>query len=655
MTDETRVNVARCTEYLNRFNALNSIDSWVSEVEKTFFELLPYDYTGLYIYDHLAGKLELKAAYGFSEEEKQEANRTCMVRHPGLVFESGQGFYVPDVQNDPLQITSDSKRSFLVKTRLYEPVKVDGVVVGVFGIVSERVNAFSQDDRLLFEFVIQLAATTFNRITTAQENHRLGLMQERLSFIATHTNNMVIIADTEGKIEWANKAFEDVTGYALNEIIGKRPGTLLQGKASDSESISQMRVALRERKTCDVKLTNYRKNGERYDAHVQIFPVCNKDGELVCFVSLQRDITQEVAYTREIETHRSRLKAMLSALPDQLLIAKSSGELFKMTEDLFDYMAPSEHLRLHDMEKMADRERFLCLVQQSISTRQTQHHEMTCPTMGAECAYEFRIVGLDDSTALVLQRDVSEKRKLERERTEYTAQIEQTLQRLEVQNSRLMNFANILSHNIRSNTSNIKSLVKLLEMKVDSDELRPFMLALGKSSDNLDGTIRSLYTSITAFLDHAPEKEELLLIEVIDKVLESLIIDIQNASAGIDIRFLSDFTVYANPVYLESIVQNLVSNALKYRKEDEGLLLAFEARNIGEECELIVSDNGIGIDLEKHRDQIFGPFETFSNRKGGHGIGLFIVRNQIEAMDGTISVKSALDQGTSFTIKLPTK
>lgn len=655
MTDESRASVARCTEYLNKFNALNEIATWVSEVENAFHELLPYDYTGLYLYDEAIGKLDLKAAHGFSEEEKQEANRTCMERHPGLVYQTGEGFYVPDVDNDPLRITADSKRSFLVKTRLYEPVKVDGKVIGVFGVVSQRPNAFSVDDRTLFGFVIQLAATSFKRIRTADENLRLSKMHERLSFIATHTNNMVLIADTRGKVEWANKAFEEVSGYSLAEIIGKRPGTLLQGKGSQQSAIEEMRVALRNKKACDVKLVNYKKNGEPYDAHVQIFPVCDKHGELVCFVSLQRDITKEIAHTREIETHRNRLKAMMNAIPDRLVIGKASGELYQLTEDLLDYKNPDTNLRMREMERSKAFQPLPGLIQKSIETKQTQHSEVSCDASGKDCSFELRVVGLDESTSLVVQRDISEKRRYENERQQYTQKLEKALARLEIQNSRLMNFANILSHNIRSNTSNIKSLVKLLEMKVGDQELYPFMQALAKSSDNLDGTITSLYTSITAFLDHAPEMTEVVLINVVDKVIESLIVDVQNASAGIDIRFGSEFTVSANEVYLESILQNLVSNALKYKKEQGGVFLSFDAKCTATSCEISVSDNGIGIDIDKYSDKLFGPFETFSNRKGGHGIGLFIVRNQVEAMGGTISVDSVVDQGTTFTINLPSQ
>lgn len=653
MTDETRASVSRCTDYLNKFNALNEISSWVVEVEKAFHELLPYDYTGLYLFDHDLGKLDLKAAYGFSDEEKQEANRTCMERHPGLVYETGEGFYVPDVDNDPSKTTVDSKRSFLVKTRLYEPVKVDGEVVGVFGVVSERAHAFSLDDRVLFRFVIQLAATSYKRIRTADENLRLNRMQERLSFIATHTNNMVLIADINGRVEWTNKAFEETTGYSVNEIIGKRPGSLLQGRDSEQSAIEEMRAALRNRKACDVKLVNYKKNGEPYVAQVQIFPVRDKQGELVCFVSLQRDITREIARTREIETHRNRLKAMMNAIPDRLIIGKATGELYQFTESLLDYKKPDANLRMHEMELSKVFQPLKGLINKSIETEQTQQLEVTCDATGKDCSFDLRVVGLDKSTSLIVQRDISEKRRYENELLQHTLKLEKTLNRLEVQNSRLMNFANILSHNIRSNTSNIKSLVKLFEMKTQDASLHPLLQALTKSSDNLDSTITSLYTSITAFLDHAPEKNEIVLMHTVDKVIESLIVDVQNASAGIDIRFGAEFKVWANEVYLESILQNLVSNALKYKKEQGGVLLSFDAKCTATSCEISVSDNGIGIDLDKHSDKLFGPFETFSNRKGGHGIGLFIVRNQVEAMGGSITVESSLGQGTTFTIKLP--
>ncbi|MBJ7428708.1 MAG: ATP-binding protein, partial [Bacteroidia bacterium] len=111
-------------------------------------------------------------------------------------------------------------------------------------------------------------------------------------------------------------------------------------------------------------------------------------------------------------------------------------------------------------------------------------------------------------------------------------------------------------------------------------------------------------------------------------------------------------SVNFNAAYLESIIYNLISNAIKYSKKDnkQQSFIQVSSEIINNKIVLSILDNGIGIDLIKNKDKLFGMYKTFHDNEDARGIGLFITKNQIEAMGGTIDVFSELGLGTTFKI-----
>lgn len=156
-----------------------------------------------------------------------------------------------------------------------------------------------------------------------------GRELRRLSYVASNTSNMVIICSPEGLVEWCNSAFEERTGWALQEIIGQKPGDFLRGPETDLESSEKMRAAIAESRQIRVEVLNYSKNGEKYWAEVDISPVWDDGGKLINFVSIQTDVTDrhvasmKAARQREelTELNLSLQKAMRSR--DEFLAAMS--------------------------------------------------------------------------------------------------------------------------------------------------------------------------------------------------------------------------------------------------------------------------------------------------------------------------------------------
>jgi signal transduction histidine kinase len=220
------------------------------------------------------------------------------------------------------------------------------------------------------------------------------------------------------------------------------------------------------------------------------------------------------------------------------------------------------------------------------------------------------------------------------------------------QNKRLQNFAYIVSHNLRSHTGNLQFMVNLHEQTdVDGDKKEIFS-HIRSISDSLKTTIDHLSEIVKIQTEIGKERKRLEFETTFKNVLSVLENDIESTKAVIEYDFSKCQDINYIPAYLESIFQNLLTNSLKYRSPDRVPVIKCRSLREGINTYLYFEDNGVGIDMERYGDSVFGMYKTFHHNPEAKGIGLFITRNQIEALGGTISIESKVNEGTKFTIKL---
>lgn len=223
---------------------------------------------------------------------------------------------------------------------------------------------------------------------------------------------------------------------------------------------------------------------------------------------------------------------------------------------------------------------------------------------------------------------------------------------LDDQNKRLQNFAYIVSHNLRSHAGNLKFMVNLHEeaqLKDDRDEIFAHIKTI---SESLNATIGHLNEIVKIQTEITHDRKTVEFKTIFDNIIAALSGDIGATNAVIHADFNAAPQVEYIPAYLESIMQNLLTNALKYRHPQRTPAINILTFKVDDAIYLTVEDNGIGIDLNRHRDDVFGMYKTFHLNKDAKGIGLFITRNQVEALGGSIQVDSAVNVGTKFTVKL---
>ncbi|MGB0175582.1 MAG: PAS domain-containing sensor histidine kinase [Owenweeksia sp.] len=222
------------------------------------------------------------------------------------------------------------------------------------------------------------------------------------------------------------------------------------------------------------------------------------------------------------------------------------------------------------------------------------------------------------------------------------------------QNKRLLNFAHIVSHNLRSHSGNLSMTLNFLE-RDNSDEMRAEMMPLLRQSvDNLEETIKHLNEVVAINIKADDSMKSLSLNKHLDGAISNVQALIRAAGGRIVNTISEKVTVKAVPAYLDSVLLNFLTNGIKYRSNDRDPQIKLSAERSGGQVALSIADNGMGIDLKRHGDKLFGMYKTFHGNKDARGIGLFITKNQIEAMGGKIEVASKVNEGTSFTIYLNT-
>jgi signal transduction histidine kinase len=231
--------------------------------------------------------------------------------------------------------------------------------------------------------------------------------------------------------------------------------------------------------------------------------------------------------------------------------------------------------------------------------------------------------------------------------------LRQLLELTQRQNDRLRNFTHIVSHNLRSHSSNLSGLINLLSVEWPAFKENLYFVNFQTAVNNLMEVIHNL--SEVALIQTEDDKE-LKHVEL-NSVVENAIASVYGIAetAGVEIRFskTNNIIVKGDRAYLDSIVLNLLTNAIKYKAEERSAFVAISITEVDEYVRIDVRDNGLGIDLERQGRKMFGMYKTFHKHPDARGVGLFLTKNQVEAMGGRIEVQSVVNEGSVFSVFLP--
>lgn len=370
----------------------------------------------------------------------------------------------------------------------------------------------------------------FGTLQDITQKKQTDLKLKELALVASKTTDAVIITDANAKISWVNNAFEKMTEYTLEEVVGKEQKDLLAGAKTNFDSLNKMMEATKLFEPTKATLLNYTKSGKPIWFDISITPVFDENGVCTNFIDVKKDVTERME-------KQEQLQALTNVTADQ--------------------------------------------------------------------------------------------------------------------NKRLLNFTYIVSHNIRSHSANLTGLINLIDQTEDEEEKQDLFNMLKTSTHKLEETIQNLNEIISVQNNLNQAKSVLNLKQEIERTFLVVNDVILESKVQIKNEVADNINLEVIPAYLDSILLNLITNAIKYRSPERQPVIELSTETEGEYLVLLVKDNGLGLDLQKFKDKLFGMYKTFHNNPNSRGIGLFITKNQIEAMNGKVEVESQVNVGTTFKIYFP--
>ena len=250
---------------------------------------------------------------------------------------------------------------------------------------------------------------------------------------------------------------------------------------------------------------------------------------------------------------------------------------------------------------------------------------------------------------ILANKEISAAKNAELEREKITADLIQHDKDLE-------QFTYIISHNLRAPVANILGLADMMhDHELDNEAKMEVFDRVVQSIKNIDTVIKDLNQVLQA-REMLNAKQEIIYFDNIIESFKASIHDVVlNEKVQIKYNFEEVESVFCIPSYINSIFYNLLSNSIKYRKPGVSPIITVKSRKLLDKIELHFKDNGKGIDLEKHGRHVFGMYKRFDSTMAGKGLGLFMVKTQVEALGGTIKIKSKPGVGTEFIIQSPIK
>ena len=250
----------------------------------------------------------------------------------------------------------------------------------------------------------------------------------------------------------------------------------------------------------------------------------------------------------------------------------------------------------------------------------------------------------EDQTIFAIAKEITYKKRLESERNNQLAQLSNRNDEFREINYRT-------THDLRSPIQNMQVLLNMIELSdIGNQKNLKLIDLLKKGSESLKEKMNFYIDAVSNNSSPIVKMERIEIEDCLKSVLDS----IDNLISSSKIEIITDFSsqayLYINRNYLESIILNLTTNAIKYSKVGTIPYLKIMSKDYPDKTELIFEDKGMGFDLEKVKDKIFGLHQTFHHNENSKGVGLYLVYTHITSLGGNISVESEVDKGAKFTI-----
>lgn len=540
------------------------------------------------------------------------------------------------------------------------PIRKSGIIVGTFNLYASQRDIFDATEiRLLEEAAgdISFALDVFDKeLLKLQAETKRKHSEQRLKQAQeiAHIGNWELDFST-GIAIWSEEALR---------IYGLSPEDTIQSQASwesyiHPEDIDYVMQIIREAQTT---LSNsafhhriIRSDGTIRYIYTQAHFEFDKDGKPTGMYGVAHDMTEMTEARELLAQSEANLRLIIDLMPQSIFVKDFNGKFLFVNKSLAALygLKPAELIRKSrsgEVALLAESLEFLDQDREVIRTGNEKifpEQKLTGPNGETKIFHTIKVPFtpvMSEKAVLGIASDITDQKKHEAEREKMIADI---LQR----NENLQQFSYIISHNLRGPVASIIGLAGLFNEGLLSDEeMAMFPGQILASVTQIDEVIQDL-NKVLQLKGGISETKETVNLSTLVKNIQ---INLDNLIKERNVKIVTDFSEVEEFVtlksYLHSIFYNLITNSIKYHQPGLPPLIEIKSEARNGKLIIILKDNGMGIDLSKKADQVFGLYKRFHHHVEGKGIGLFMVKTQVETLGGQISVASEINVGTEFTI-----
>ena len=502
-------------------------------------------------------------------------------------------------------------------------------------------------------------------ITEQKEIEKKLMIKSRALESAT---NGIIITDALKRgnpVIYCNAAYLDLTGYSAPEILN-HSCRFLEGTEDDKETIEKLKKAIENSESYRTVLRNYKKDGSLFWNELFVMPITDKDGLVTNFIGIHQDITER----KQEEGERNHLSTIFDESLNEIHVFDAKTlkfikvnygaqrnlgytmkELVKMTPiDITPYKSEDEFRAVVDV-----------LLKKNVEKLEVEsiHRRKDGTTYPVETHLQLSNLG-DRQVFVAIILDITERKnhtaKLERIVEERTKQLKEVLDKEIEINQLKTKFLTQLSHEFKTPLSAILTSALLLskyqltEQQENRDKHIKTITEKAQILNNILNGFLSIEKFETGKLSY--RYNYFKISKIVDEVIYNARMLLKE---GQQIKYTEkseDLSLYQDEKIIELILSNLIHNAIKYSPEHSSIYLDIDQND--QMTTFRIRDTGIGIP-KKDQGNIFERYYRAENviNTEGTGIGLNIVKNHLEHIDGTIYFESEEQQGSTFTVSVP--
>lgn len=485
----------------------------------------------------------------------------------------------------------------------------------------------------------------------------LKLSEQLFKALVQDGADLISILDDVGNYKFVSPSASSIIGLDGTELIGKNAFDFIH-EDDRQRVVSQFNLLKRKKR---VQISPFRfKNANNNWIWLETIATNRMDDPAVQgIISNSRDITLNINYNQKLKQNFERYESLAKATSDAIWdhdfeIDRTyiAGEGYK---NLFGYNLANQfseklfwETRLHPDEK----ENIVGNLNALIADPNRIQSELEYRFLKADGNYahvrdRFFIIRDNGKAVRMLgaKQDITRQKIQEQEKEKLITELTQN-------NKDLKQFSYITSHNLRGPIANLLGLSSLIDnFEIKDDSLKQILAGIKKATFMFDDIIKDL-TKVLNIKDHTSiPQESLSILSALEKGIAQNETMILETGAEIKTDFIKAPIVNFNKAYLESIFFNLVSNAIKYRSPSRKLKIIILSEIIDDEVVIKFSDNGLGLDVELYKERLFSLYQRFHDHAEGKGLGLFLVKSQMEAFNGSIDIESSVGIGTTFILK----